>query len=75
MPTLDELRQSVSELSDEELGKLILNIRAERRVRPAKVQKAPAAKAKTATSGMSAEQMLSALSPQQIAELLAKLAR
>ncbi len=69
---LDDLRTSVSKLSDEELYKLIMDVRKTRR-NPAQAQprKSPA-KAKV-SQDISTSVLLSALKPEDIDALISKL--
>jgi hypothetical protein len=64
--TLEDLKQSISKMSDEDLMKTILELRASRRQRKEK----PAAKKATAKVGESFEKAVGALSPEQRKKLL-----
>lgn len=71
---LSDLKTSVSELSDEELSKLLTEIRLSRRTQKASNRKAASATgAKKANGSASMEALLGALSPDQLAELLSKM--
>lgn len=71
---LIDLKRSVSEMSEEELSTLLLEIRSSRRTQKASNRKASGTGAKKANgTGASLESLIGSLDPTQLAALLQKL--
>lgn len=73
---LADIKPSLSELSDEELRDLLMNIRQNRRIskaNPTKEKKAAKPRVAKAKPEVSLEQLLATMSPEQIAAAMAQL--